>query len=71
MTIMLKNADHVHFCDRDEAAHDGFKLVMLSMAEDEQLEADLDKMKDADKCAQVSRAIHSRVDRDSTISTPI
>jgi hypothetical protein len=49
MTIMLKNADHVHFCDRDEAAHDGFKLVMLSMAEDEQVEAGLEKMKDADK----------------------
>jgi dienelactone hydrolase len=48
MTIMLKNADHFHFCDRVEAAHDGFKLIMLSMAEDEQMEADLEKMKDAE-----------------------
>ncbi|MFT4720398.1 MAG: hypothetical protein ACI9SB_001569 [Candidatus Azotimanducaceae bacterium] len=48
MTIMLKNADYSHFCDRVEAAHDGLKLVMLSMAEDEQMEADLEKMNDAE-----------------------
>ena len=46
-TVVLNNADHFHFCDNVEQAHDGFKMMMPMM--DPEASAMLHKMKAAEE----------------------
>ena len=46
-TVVLNNADHFHFCDNVEQAHDGFKMMMSTMGPE--AAAMLEKMKSADE----------------------
>ena len=46
-TVVLNNADHFHFCDNVEQAHDGFKMMMSTMGLE--VSAMLEKMKGADE----------------------
>ncbi len=46
-TVVLNNADHFHFCDNVEQAHEGFKMMMSMMGPE--TAAMLEKMKGADE----------------------